>query len=149
MPKQQQQQLNNAPSSSAASSYREPAAVAAESPARKADTLPLVSAFNKADMKAAIDLMQADRDLAESIAVLQAERDAGKDKLAQLAAKYEAAGAGAGFRYGNLAFYYSEQPGRKTLDKQRLIRYLSVEELEGCYKTGEPFVKMEVREITE
>lgn len=114
-------------------------------PAAKADTLPIVSEFERADMDAAISLMQEDLSLAEQEAAVKAERDLVKKELDAIATKYGTEG----MRWGQMATYVNRSEGRRTFDPTLAVEDgIEADRIAGWYKTGKPFTTVKVVDLS-
>lgn len=104
-------------------------------------SLPLVSVIDDTDvMKRAIKLLKE----ATTLKVKQSEAE---EKLIEirdeLAAVCEAYGL-KGIRHGLSGFEYHGYASRKTLDKTKLLNFISADDLASCYVDGEPYLSAKV-----
>jgi hypothetical protein len=104
----------------------------------KFDQLPLVSVLKEtAKVKEATELLQE----LDAIQVLVAIHRGREEELKiELGALQKLAGT-EGLRWGSLCFTERLQPGRETLDKQKLMEVAGVTaaQMKECTKTGKPF----------
>lgn len=112
--------------------------------ALKADSLPIVSTFNRADMDASIALMNEDVEIQEQVAAFTARRAEIKAELAAVAERHHVDG----FRHGQIAVYYGGQKTKWSLNRAMLIENgVTPQQLEDSMKESKPFVDLRVVDL--
>jgi hypothetical protein len=104
-------------------------------------SLPLVSVIDDPDL-----FKKATKLLKEAVAckVKQSEAEDRvteiKDELAAICAAYDLKG----IRHGLNGFEYHGYTSRKSLDKKKLLNFISADDLASCYVEGDPYLNAKV-----
>jgi hypothetical protein len=111
---------------------------------RRADDMPIVSEFGRADMDKVIGLLQASVEYQEQERAIKESKDLIKQQLSEILARREVPGC----RWGSLVCYYNGAVTRKTLDKGLLLlNGVTAEQIEASYKESKPFVELRVKDL--
>lgn len=111
---------------------------------KRADDFPIVSAFNKSDMKESIRLMQESVRLSRLQKECKESLDTIKVELAGIAKRNKVEG----MRYGSLVVYYRGEKTRKTLNYAKLLEAgVPASKLDQGYVESKPFLDLQVRDL--
>jgi hypothetical protein len=108
------------------------------------EDLPLVSVFDKKDMKHSIDLMYESIEIQQQEKALAARKAEIKDLLVAIAQRHKVEG----MRHGRIAVYYNGEKTRRTLDRGLLIENgVTPQQIEDSMKESKPFVDLRVVDL--
>lgn len=109
----------------------------------KAESFPMISEFDRADMDRARELMEEEILYHEQEDAAKAVRAAIKKELAEIARKYSAPG----MRWAQLAVYVRTK--RKRFFNVKLAaEVIDAETLASCYDQGEPYTEVRVVDLS-